>query len=1431
MIDPVNQMMENIEAVELSDEQVSRLRIPEIKEELRRRNLRLTGKKAELLARLRAALLVERDRVEHNHDGGQDNDDDVEDDDEDEAASGDEGNQDGVREDEIEHNPRGIAARGRRGENGPIRRNGDRGRLQIRDDDDDDDEESDVDEPRRAIETPLIRRRQKTQVMLSFRDVEESLDKFSGDNSVCIARWIDEFEETADIYKWDDVHRLTYAKRLLTGSAKRFVKYERCAKTWPKLRKALKEEFEELVDSHKVHNELRQAKKKNDETYQEYVYRMLEIAAQTDVETSAVIQYIIEGINDEAGNKSILYGARTIRQLKEKFTQYEKMKREAKSKYKVSDHKKDDKGRKPDNRPNKKSEGGPEKAKRCFNCGDKEHVSAKCPEKDKGPKCFKCQVYGHIASKCTVQQQQVKESNVVTQPTKKKHFKEVQLGDSKFMALVDTGSHMTFMRVDEYVQIGSPRLRSTNIKFNGMGSPDLNALGEFETDVIIDNETYCIRFYVLSGELLKYSVLLGTDFLDQIALSMRGGQVKIEKIDAALLEDSDRPDIFQINLVGDLNELDLSHIKEEHYREEIKRIVINYKPEKTHDVGVKMKIVLKDEIPVASRPRRLSPHELKEVDDLLKLWLEEEIIRPSNSEYASPIVLVKKKDGSTRLCVDYRPINKKIIRPCFPLPLIEDQIDLLQSAMYYSTIDLKNGFFHVDIEEDSTKYTAFVTPNGQYEFLKAPFGLSISPITFQKYICAVFRPLIERGIVRIYMDDLIIPATTREQAIEYLKMVLDVAGKHGLKINWKKCKLLQERVEYLGFIIEKGTVQPSEHKTEAVAKFKQPKGVKDVQSFLGLTGYFRKFIPRYSLIARPLTNLLRTGVKFEFCDREIEAFNELKAALVSKPVLKIYNPRAETELHTDASQLGFGMILLQKDPNDNKFHPVYYASMKTTPAEEKRTSYELEVLAIVKALEKFRVYLLNIPFTIVTDCQAFTMTMSKKNLCVKVARWALFLAEFQYVIVHRPGKNMSHVDALSRNPLPRVFLVEESVDGMIIRLKRAQREDEQIQAILKNVEENKTREYEVKNDLLYRVESGEYLVVVPKSMQTQVVQRAHGRGHFGINKTEALVRNDYWFKGMREKVESVIRNCIDCILAERKTGKQEGLLNSIPKGSLPLDTYHIDHLGPIPSTKKSYRHIFVVIDAFSKFVWMYSTRSTDSDEVIKRLQKQAEIFGNPRRIISDRGTAFTSNAFRDYCKDENIEHVLITTGVPRSNGQVERVNRTVIPLLTKLSAPKPEEWYKHLETVQKFVNATPSRSTNKTPFNLLFGTQMRLKEDPKVREMIEEEWIQMFEEQRDEIRNEAKEQLVKMQAENRKNYNKRRKEATKYVLDDMVAIKRTQQGSGLKTHSKFLGPYRVTKVLRNDRYLVEKLGYHEGPFQTSASADHMKPWGNLQDED
>ncbi|GBM26587.1 Transposon Tf2-6 polyprotein [Araneus ventricosus] len=345
-------------------------------------------------------------------------------------------------------------------------------------------------------------------------------------------------------------------------------------------------------------------------------------------------------------------------------------------------------------------------------------------------------------------------------------------------------------------------------------------------------------------------------------------------------------------------------------------------------------------------------------------------------------------------------------------------------------------------------------------------------------------------------------------------------------------------------------------------------------------------------LAKPLSDLIRSDNPFVFEQSQIEAFQKLKKLLTESPVLSIFQQGKTTELHTDASQQGYSAVLLQ-EAEDGKLHPVQYKSKKTTPAEEKYSSYELEVLAVVNALRKFRTYLMGNHFKIITDCSAFQRTMDKKDLVTRIARWALLLEEFDYEIVHRSGQRMQHVDALSRYPVAII-----TSDTLTARLKRAQQEDEYTQSLRSMIGSNNDSDFFDKNEILYKYVDGRELIVVPRDMQTEIIKLAHEKGHFSAAKTEGVVKQEFFIPNLSKQVQNVIVNCVPCILTNKKSGKKDGFLNPIPKEDVPLSTYHVDFIGPLPSTNKKYQHILTIVDAFTKFTWLYPVRSTSAEDAL-----------------------------------------------------------------------------------------------------------------------------------------------------------------------------------------------------------------------------------------
>ena len=993
--------------------------------------------------------------------------------------------------------------------------------------------------------------------------------------------------------------------------------------------------------------------------------------------------------------------------------------------------------------------------------------------------------------------------DVNKQSQREKPLKIVELCGKTTSALIDSGSDVNLVSSEFCADVS--KQMNNNITLSGLGFAKVQSLGCLTTNVVIDSTKYDdVLFYVVPKDCMPFDVIIGHEFLRNVTMVMNGSAVWIKPVE-------------WVNLINCFCcSVDVGHVSNTYLKEEVIQMVESYQPCQTKEAPIQLKIIVKDDVPVVQRPRRISLKEQAVVEEQVAEWLEQGIVRVSYSEYASPLVLVRKKDGNIRVCVDYRKLNVKIVKDEFPLPIIEDYIDKLAEAKVFSVLDLKNGFFHLNVSSESVKYTAFVTHHGQFEFLKAPFGLSVCPNYFMRFVTIIFRELISKGIVLIFVDDILIPAKDEQEAVDRLREVLRVSSEYGLQINWKKAQLICRSITYLGHTIENGQVRPASEKIDAVTKFPEPKSVKQLQSFIGLASYFRKYIQNFASIARPLTDLLKKDVNFEFNDEQRCAFNRLKECLTTKPVLRIFNPRLDTEMHTDASRLAYAAILMQRSDDDGGLHPVYFMSRKTNDAERKYTSYELESLAIIEGVKKFRHYLYGIRFKIVTDCQAFQMTLKKKDLSTRVARWALLLQEFDFVVEHRPGTRMKHADALSRNPYVAVVTLHDEI-------RQAQQFDDSLKAIIEILQERSYGDYYVDNGLLYK--GMEKHLVIPKCMENEVIKRAHANGHFSKRKMIEIISKDYFIKNLDKKIEEFILSCIPCLLATRKGGKQEGFLTPIEKEESPLHTLHLDHIGPMTETKKQYNHILTMVDAFTKFTWIFPTKSTTSKETIEKLKIHQQHFGNPTRIITDRGTAYTSNDFQEYCKGENIQHIKITTGVPRGNGQVERVHRTIISVLTKMCIENPALWYRHVSRLQRSLNSTFQRSINTSPYQLLIGTKMRMKEDLEIYELLLEEERESFSEERENLRKKAKEQILQVQEENIRNFNKKRKESTKYNEGDLVAIKRTQYGTGMKLKAKYLGPYQVIKVKRNNRYDVEKFDPSaEGPGVTSTSADFMKLW-------
>ncbi|XP_011859423.1 PREDICTED: uncharacterized protein LOC105556919 [Vollenhovia emeryi] len=472
-----------------------------------------------------------------------------------------------------------------------------------------------------------------------------------------------------------------------------------------------------------------------------------------------------------------------------------------------------------------------------------------------------------------------------------------------------------------------------------------------------------IRLHVLDDQSTSTDMIIGLDFLNKHNLEVlikpaSENPIKNPKnsstetndtnkldllAEVASVEVAEKPyDTLDSALENISVDFDLSTKK--HLIETIKEVDSASIPVIDDDHSVK--INLKEDSVFAFAPRRFAWSERLQIREIVNDLLEKKIIKESNSPYCSRIVPVRKKDGSLRLCVDLRPLNGKVNKQKYPFPIIEDCLARLGNKSVFTLLDLKDGFYQLKVHPEFTKFFAFATPDGQYEYLRLPFGFCEAPAEFQRRLLFILRSLIKEDKILVYLDDILIPSSSVQENLQILKQVLISLKSYGLSLNLGKCKFLRTTVEYLGYIISSQGITLSPRHVEAIQKFPQPRKTIHLQKFLGLTNYFRKFIENYATIARPLHNLLKKDSPFRFNDTCVNSFNTLKERLISFPILRLYSPNLPTELHTDASTQAIAAILMQKQ-KEGQWLPVSFFSQATNQAKAKYHSFELEMLAVV----------------------------------------------------------------------------------------------------------------------------------------------------------------------------------------------------------------------------------------------------------------------------------------------------------------------------------------------------------------------------------------------------------------------------------------------------------------------------------------------------
>jgi len=871
---------------------------------------------------------------------------------------------------------------------------------------------------------------------------------------------------------------------------------------------------------------------------------------------------------------------------------------------------------------------------------------------------------------------------------------------------------------------------------------------------------------------------------------------------------------------------------------------------------VKHHIYTRDTPPIKQPHRRVPPAKREEMQCAVQEMAKAGIIERSNSPWCSPVVLVTKKDGSKRFCVDYRALNAVTVTDAYPLPRIDDTLDALSKVQWFSTLDLKSGYHQVEVQEEDKEKTAFSFGQGLWHFNVMPFGLCNAPGCFERLMEQVLEGL-QWKVALVYLDDVLVFGNTFEEELEHLTEVLCRFKAANLKLSPKKCTLFHTEVPFLGHVVGRQGVRTDPLKVSAVESWPVPRTVAELRSFLGLCTYYRRFVQGFATIAAPLHQLTRKGASFVWDEACHQAFVALKQALVEAPVLPYPDPSLPYILDTDASQEGVGAVLSQL--KDGQEYVVAYYSCKFSKPERNYCVTRKELAAVVKGLSHFHHYLYGAQFTIRTDHAALRWLKTLKEPEGQLARWLGKLEQYNYQVVHRAGRVHSNADSLSRRPCEpdcnhcfrceseitcRRLVVSESIAEADKRWREDQQKDQDLAPVIQWLEAGKKRpqweavspespatKFLVDQWEALRLENGvlqrswvdaatgkqQWLIVAPLSRREGLLKEVHNgktSGHLGIKRTmEKLRRRVYWV-GLRQDVQEWCRTCQVCAAKKGPAQKTRAPLQLYQAGA-PMERMAVDIAGPFPCTERGNKYICVAMDYFSKWPEAGALPNHEAETVAEFLVTQVFTrFGVPGELHSDQGREFESRVFRECCRLLGIHKTRTTPLRPQSDGMVERFNATLVTQLAMYCEEDQHDWDEWVPYMLMAYRAAEHEATGFTPSRLMFGHEIRLPVDLATGKPPDEglpvphtEYVRTLQRRMEETRHRASQHLkIAGQAMGRR-YNERARDAV-YSHGDQVWFHnpRKRPGKSPKLQSPWEGPYTVVERISAVTYRIAPAG-------------------------
>ncbi|UYV78825.1 K02A2.6-like, partial [Cordylochernes scorpioides] len=949
---------------------------------------------------------------------------------------------------------------------------------------------------------------------------------------------------------------------------------------------------------------------------------------------------------------------------------------------------------------------------KCKHCG-KPH---KEPCRFKEAICFKCNKKGHIASICwssrrNLRQHQNQPGNIhqigdqeeekeyvqkiisVTIPEYKINFAssdppylmELKVEGNFIKFEMDTGSGLTLISEKDFKNsLQHLKLEKASIIVRTYDGTVVPILGKINVKVECQDITYTLRALVVKGE---KRALMGREWINRLklgcfAVKHMPVEITIEEIlkeNQALFAETTEPIkgfTFSVNMC------------------DVNPIFHKARP-----------------VPFAIRPAV--------TEALDKMVAKGYLCEVASSKWATPVVVVPKKNKEIRICCDFKvTLNKYLDTAAYPLPTQQDLFSTLAKGKYFSKLDLRNAYLQLEVDPGTRPLLTINTHKGLFRFKRMPFGLANAPSYFQSVMDRVLSGI---GGVICYIDDVLIATASIEEHLALLKTIFARLAKYNIKLKKEKCLFLQKEIEYLGHLVTEEGIRPLDHKVQAIQKAKTPTNISELRSFLGLVNFYGKFIPNLPELLKPLHELLHKKRPWVWTKECGEAIDKCKNSITSERVLVPYDATLPLCLATDASQIGVGAVLSHIIEGQER--PIMFASRTLSVAEQNYSQIEKEALAIIYGVTKFHQFIYGRKFILITDHKPLVTILGSRSgiptlSTSRLQRWALILSAYTYDIKFRRTQDHGNADLLSRFPvgceeIPRLNNVYalSFVEELPITAEEIATETEKDEVLSlakfytqqgwpEKVADHLRPYFQRKLELTV---DGECLVwgmrvVIPPSLRIKMLNCLH-ETHSGMNKMKAVARSHFWWPNLDTQIEFLVNKCRSC--QQSQDGPNKGKWQPWKWSTRPWQRIHIDF------ANKENINLLIVVDSHSKWIEAIPMRETTTRKTIEQLRRLFSSYGLPEELVSDNGPQFTGSEMKGFLEGNGIKQTLIPAYHPQSNGLAERAVRTIKTALDKNKRKIGDTIQDTLSKVLLAYRSTPHVTTGKTPSELFIGRALR----------------------------------------------------------------------------------------------------------------------------